>query len=165
MTPLQCADEIAAFLKKQITDDQEEVLTLLKSDTGTITNVEEIRVYTGFLPRATTNERKKELCPAIVVRPENVTDTDDGSQVKLLLSVTTYDEDKEKGYVSLYNLLEWVRFKLLANSPVGERWDLSGSLETVIPDDQPFPQWWGYLEGSFVLPQPHKIYWRNLGGR
>lgn len=164
MTPLQCADEVAAFLRRQITADEEDVRTLFNS-ANEISESETVHVITGFLPRVTTNEKKKELCPAIVVRPENVTDTDDGSQVKLLISVTTYDEDKEKGYISLYNLLEWVRFKLLANSPVVERWDLSGSLETVIPDEQPFPQWWGYLEGSFVLPQPHKIYWRNLGGR
>lgn len=164
MTPLQCAEEVAAFLRQQIKADEETVRTLFTS-TNEISESETVHVITGFLPRVTTNEKKKELCPAIVVRPENVTDTDGGSQVKLLISITTYDEDKEKGYISLYNLLEWVRFKLLANSPVGERWDLSGSLETVIPDEQPFPQWWGYLEGSFILPQPHKIYWRNLGGR
>lgn len=162
MTPLQCANEIAGFLRKEIAQDQEGVQTIFVDKPP---ETEEIRVFVGFLPRASTNAEKKKLCPAIVVRPEAVSDTDDGSSVKLLFSVTTYDEDKSSGYISLYNLLEWIRFKLLSNSPIGERWDLQSSLETAVPDEQPFPQWWGYLEGSFVLPQPHKIYWRNLGGR
>ena len=162
MTPLQCAKEIADFLRKEIAQDQEGVQAIFVDKPP---ETEEIRVFVGFLPRASTNAEKKKLCPAIVVRPESVSDTDDGSSVKLLFSVTTYDEDKESGYISLYNLLEWIRFKLLSNSPIGERWDLRSSLETAVPDEQPFPQWWGYLEGSFVLPQPHKIYWRNLGGR
>lgn len=162
MTPLQCANEIADFLRKEIAQDQEGVQTIFVDKPP---EIEEIRVFVGFLPRVSTNAEKKRLCPAIVVRPESVSDTDDGSSVKLLFSVTTYDEDKESGYISLYNLLEWIRFKLLSNSPIGERWDLRSSLETAVPDEQPFPQWWGYLEGSFVLPQPHKIYWRNLGGR
>ena len=55
-----------------------------------------------------------------------------GSSVKLLFSVTTYDEDEESGYISLYNLLEWIRFKLLSNSPIDERWNLQDSLETAI---------------------------------
>lgn len=162
MTPLQCANEIADFLRKEIAQDQEGVQTIFVDKPP---ETEEIRVFVGFLPRVSTNTEKKKLCPGIVVRPESVSDTDDGSSVKLLFSVTTYDEDKESGYISLYNLLEWIRFKLLSNSPIGERWDLRSSLETAVPDEQPFPQWWGYLEGSFVLPQPHKIYWRNLGGR
>lgn len=162
MTPLQCANEIAAFLRKEIAADEEGVQTIFFDKPP---ETEDIRVFVGFLPRVSTNEEKKNLCPAIVVRPETVSDTDEGSSVKLMFSVTTYDEDEESGYISLYNLLEWIRFKLLSNSPIDERWNLQDSLETVVPDEQPFPQWWGYLEGIFTLPQPRKTYWRNLGGR
>ena len=91
--------------------------------------------------------RKKEL----------VEDRQDYSIAHLLINVTTYDRDKQQGYLSLYSVLEWVRFKLLAHTPVDNRWLLQdGSLTMGIPPDQPYPQWWGYIEVAIHIPHPSR---------
>ena len=126
----------------------------------------EINVYTGFLPYASTDAEKKKLCPAIVIRPELVEDRQDYSLAHLLINVTTYDRDKQQGYLSLYSLLEWVRLKFLTDTPIDNKWLLQdGSLTMGVPPDQPYPQWWGYIEAAIHIPRPlrNEAQWYHSG--
>lgn len=165
MTPLQCADGIAYFLKQKIAEYSEDGRFIAEDGTE---RIEKVNVFSGFMPRTSAREAKEKLCPAIVVRPENVIDGTDTSLVRLLINVTTFDDSMFNGHIFLYHLLEWIRLQLLATNPVPdkngkERWLIKqGSVSTNIPDEQPFPQWWGYIECDIYLPQPETSHasWR-----
>ena len=155
MNSIQCADGIAAYLRKAVSEDSMKLRFLLHDEKRE--EQEEINVYTGFLPYAATDAEKRKLCPAIVIRPELVEDRQDYSIAHLLINVTTYDRDKQQGYLSLYSLLQWVRFKFLANTPIDNKWPLQdGSLTMGVPPDQPYPQWWGYIEAAINIPHPSR---------
>lgn len=153
MNSIQCAEEIADYFQRMVVKDSMKLRTLLFESESE--EQEEINVYTGFLPYAGSDAEKKKLCPAIIVRPELVEDRQDCSLVHLLITVTSYDRDKQKGFYSLYSLLEWIRFRLLAHTPIDNKWLLQdGSLTMGVPSDQPYPQWWGYIEAVIYIPRP-----------
>ena len=153
MTPLECAQGIAEFLRGKIVDYEE----LVESTDGE--EKENYNVYAGFLPYAANRQEQKKLCPAIVVRPLEVNDKKDDSTVLLGIYVTTYDEHKEIGCYGLYHLLEFVRFHLLACNPAAGKYFIEpGSMTTSVPDEQPFPQWWGRIDFSVYLEQPENSY-------
>ena len=142
MTPLDVSDGIAAYLMDELRKLNE------TSDVAT----SPIRVWSGFLPRVDKNEDKRKLCPAVVVHPYSVSDADSSM-------VTTYDEALTKGHVGLYHLLEVVRERLLSDNPVALKYEIKeNTVNTTIPDDQPYPQWVGYLEFEVYIP----VIRRNL---
>lgn len=145
MTPLDVADGIVNFLEEKLNNSKDE--TEMHDTIG---------VYSGFLPRVSTNEQKRKLCPAIVVHPYAIDDEDESS-VGITVQVTTYDEDMFSGHITLYHLLEKVRATLLENNPVNMKYQIKNNkLSTVIPDDQPWPQWWGYCEFDVYIPKIKK---------
>ena len=104
------------------------------------------------------NEDKRKLCPAVVVHPYSVSDAD-SSTVGITVLVTTYNEALTKGHVGLYHLLEVVRERLLSDNPVALKYEIKeNTVNTTIPDDQPYPQWVGYLEFEVYIP----VIRRNL---
>lgn len=148
MTPLDVSDGIAAYLMNELRKLNE------TSDVTTST----IRVWSGFLPRVDNNEDLRKLCPAVVVRPYSVNDAD-SSTVGITVLVTTYDEALTKGHVGLYHLLEVVRERLLSDNPVALKYEIKeNTVNTTILDDQPYPQWVGYLEFEVYIP----VIRRNL---
>lgn len=148
MTPLDVSDGIAAYLMNELGKLNE------TSDVTTST----IRVWSGFLPRVDNNADLLKLCPAVVVRPYSVNDAD-SSTVGITVLVTTFDEALTKGHVGLYHLLEVVRERLLSDNPVALRYEIKdNTVNTTIPDDQPYPQWVGYLEFEVYIP----VIRRNL---
>ena len=138
MTPLDVSDGIAKYLMDELRK---------LNETSDVT-AKPIRVWSGFLPRVDKNEDKRKLCPAVVVHPYSVSDSD-SSTVGITVLVTTYDEALTKGHVGLYHLLEVVRERLLSKE---------NTVNTTIPDDQPYPQWVGYLEFEVYIP----VIRRNL---
>ena len=148
MTPLDVSDGIAAYLMDELSKLNE------TSDVTAST----IRVWSGFLPRVNNNADLHKLCPAVVVRPYSVNDAD-SSTVGITVLVTTFDEDLTKGHVGLYHLLEVVRERLLSDNPVALKYEIKeNTVNTTIPDDQPYPQWVGYLEFEVYIP----VIRRNL---
>lgn len=153
MTPLEVAGGISDFIKEKLAEysDKNEIETRDGTDIAS----EPYHVYVGFLPYVQTQEERKKLCPAIVVRPLEVNDEKDASKVILGIYVTTYDENMTVGCYGLYHILEFLRFHLLAQNPVANRFMLEpGSLTTSIPDEQPYPQWWGRLDFAVYIEQP-----------
>lgn len=148
MTPLDVSDGIAAYLMDELSKLNE------TSDVTAST----IRVWSGFLPRVNNNADLHKLCPAVVVRPYSVNDAD-SSTVGITVLVTTFDEALTKGHVGLYHLLEVVRERLLSDNPVALKYEIKeNTVNTTIPDDQPYPQWVGYLEFEVYIP----VIRRNL---
>lgn len=148
MTPLDVSDGIAAYLMDE----------LCKLNETSDVTASTIRVWSGFLPRVDNNADLSKLCPAVVVRPYSVSDAD-SSTVGITVLVTTFDEALTKGHVGLYHLLEVVRERLLSDNPVALRYEIKdNTVNTTIPDDQPYPQWVGYLEFEVYIP----VIRRNL---
>lgn len=148
MTPLDVSDGIAEYLMNE----------LRKLNENSDVTERPIRVWSGFLPRVDKNEDKRKLCPAVVVHPYSVSDAD-SSTVGITVLVTTYDEALTEGHVGLYHLLEVVRERLLSYNPVALKYEIKeNTINTTIPDDQPYPQWVGYLEFEVYIP----VIRRNL---
>ena len=148
MTPLDVSDGIAKYLMNE----------LRKLNENSDVTERPIRVWSGFLPRVDKNEDKRKLCPAVVVHPYSVSDADI-STVGITVLVTTYDEALTEGHVGLYHLLEVVRERLLSDNPVALKYEIKeNTINTTIPDDQPYPQWVGYLEFEVYIP----VIRRNL---
>ncbi len=148
MTPLDVSDGIAKYLMNE----------LRKLNESSDVTERPIRVWSGFLPRVDKNEDKRKLCPAVVVHPYSVSDAD-SSTVGITVLVTTYDEALTEGHVGLYHLLEVVRERLLSDNPVALKYEIKeNTINTTIPDDQPYPQWVGYLEFEVYIP----VIRRNL---
>lgn len=146
MTPFDVANHLADHLKSQLTEHQER----LGADDA-LRSVD--NVYAGFLPRARSSAELEKLCPAIVIRPDTVTDGKERSLVSLVIYVTVYDTDLTRGCMSLYHLLEFVRAHLLLTNPVIDKCWVQPGLKTIIPDEQPFPQWIGVVEFEVAIPQ------------
>ena len=148
MTPLDVSDGIAKYLMNE----------LRKLNENSDVTERPIRVWSGFLPRVDKNEDKRKLCPAVVVHPYSVSDAD-SSTVGITVLVTTYDEALTEGHVGLYHLFEVVRERLLSDNPVALKYEIKeNTINTTIPDDQPYPQWVGYLEFEVYIP----VIRRNL---
>jgi len=148
MTPLDVSDGIAKYLMNE----------LRKLNENSDVTERPIRVWSGFLPRVDKNEDKRKLCPAVVVHPYSVSDAD-SSTVGITVLVTTYDGALTEGHVGLYHLLEVVRERLLSDNPVALKYEIKeNTINTTIPDDQPYPQWVGYLEFEVYIP----VIRRNL---
>jgi len=148
MTPLDVSDGIAEYLMNE----------LQKLNENSDVTERPIRLWSGFLPRVDKNEDKRKLCPAVVVHPYSVSDAN-SSTVGITVLVTTYDEALTKGHVGLYHLLEVVRERLLSDNPVALKYEIKdNTVNTIIPDDQPYPQWVGYLEFEVYIP----VIRRNL---
>lgn len=148
MTPLDVSDGIAKYLMNE----------LRKLNENSDVTERPIRVWSGFLPRVDKNEDKRKLCPAVVVHPYSVSDAD-SSTVGITVLVTAYDEALTEGHVGLYHLLEVVRERLLSDNPVALKYEIKeNTINTTIPDDQPYPQWVGYLEFEVYIP----VIRRNL---
>ena len=148
MTPLDVSDGIAKYLMNE----------LRKLNENSDVTERPIRVWSGFLPRVDKNEDKRKLFPAVVVHPYSVSDAD-SSTVGITVLVTTYDEALTEGHVGLYHLLEVVRERLLSDNPVALKYEIKeNTINTTIPDDQPYPQWVGYLEFEVYIP----VIRRNL---
>ena len=136
MTPWICTTEIAAFLREQIARYEE------GKGAG--------EVHAGFLPITNVRQLKKEQCPHVVLRPQKIEDGEKMSVAKMAVYIVTYDEDEE----TLYHVLEFIRFALLTHTPILNRWRIvPGTLETSIPDEQPYPKLWGRMDFDVILPQ------------
>ena len=152
MTPLDCAREITAYLKEAC-KEYDEVTTVRD---GGQEFKEPISVYTGFLPKCGAAAAMRKQCPAIVVRPETVLDDKDESTVGIVAYVSVYDDDKSYAGETLYHLLEFIRMRLLSQNPVNDKILVAPGMKTTVTDEQPFPQWLGFIEFDAYIPQPRQ---------
>lgn len=147
-TPWGCAKEIAEFLNDKFGEyDEKEPAT--RNSYG---------VYAGFLPKVNKAEEMKKLCPAIAIRPLMIEDGYKNTIAKMVIYAVVFDADKRTGCESLYHLLQFIRYQLLANNPINEQYQIKltedDTMETFIPDEQPFPFWEGRMDFGVYLEQP-----------
>ena len=149
MTPLGCAEGIVDFIKER----------LEANDELTNSGEKQYKVYTGFLTIGMSRSEIKDLAPAIIVRPTEVTDGEQETVAVIGIYITDYDEDRVEGCKTLFHIMEFLRFELLTNNPIRMKYNIkSGSMISSLPDEQPYPQWWGSIHFEVNLPQPKRNF-------
>ena len=147
-TPWGAAKTIAAFMNKKFDEYSEK-----EPATG-----KPYGVYAGFLPIADKAAEMQKLCPAIVIRPLIIIDGEKETLAKMVIYAVVFDADKKTGCESLYHLLQFMRYHLLSNNPINDSYQIKltedETMETFIPDEQPFPFWEGRIDFAVYLEQP-----------
>lgn len=156
MTPIQCAIDLAEFLKSKFSDFtfSDKKMTDRK-----------INIRSGFILAPTDNKEKEKQGGYIIVRPVEIDDGDDEdarSTVSMQILVATYNESVISGHVELYDVLQVIRHNLLACPIINKKFEVERNIKTHIPDTQPFPQWWGYIEITVKIPEIEREV--NLNG-
>lgn len=143
MTPLDCAMSLSEELQKAFDDYVFE---------DGIKN-SKINIKDGFLQKAITLKEKEAQCPAILIHPIEITDDDydADSKVKLEISVITFSRDKEYGHRDLYHILQKIRSVIYKKQLLAMKYRLIGKTTTLIPPEQPYPQWWGVIEVTYTI--------------
>ena len=191
-TPLQCAEDMASFLKGKFADyggSKEDVEARIAEIASSIAEAgdadaiaaledkrtllkemqdEPVNVYAGFLPNVSEMAGDK-LCSYIVIRPFEVTDEAKESIASIVIYAAVYDESPLYGGNSLMHLLQRVRYELLSSNPVLNRWQIKDGMKMVVPEDQPYPIWLGQItfDVNVMRPENPKVMneWERTGWR
>lgn len=156
MTPTRLLDALATYL-------QGECLTYFLTDEKVKDNP--LTVSSGFLKKRTTASEMP--YPHIVPRFLKCSDEADGSKVTVRIYFGTYSEDVETGWRDLMNLMEMGRLALLKQRTIAKKYRLQLPLTTEATEDQPYPEWVGYITAEYLMPLPEEeaIPINAVGGR
>ena len=94
--------------------------------------------------------------PHIVPRFLKCSDEAEGSKVTVRIYFGTYSEDVETGWRDLMNLMEMVRLALLRQRTIAKKYRLQLPLTTEATEDQPYPEWVGYVTAEYLMPLPEE---------
>ena len=156
MTPTRLLDGLAAYLRSECS-------TYFLTDEKVKDNP--LTVSPGFLKKRTTASEMP--YPHIVPRFLKCDDASDGSKVTVRIYCGAYSEDVETGWRDLMNLMEMVRLALLKQRTIAKKYRLQLPLTTETTEDQPYPEWVGYITAEYLLPLPEEeaIPINAVGGR
>lgn len=144
MTPIEATRALAKFLQQQFAE-----MDFMPTDEKTANN--KITVRDGFLPRRNTAREKQTQDPCVLIRPIEIIDDENGSTVKMQILIVTYNSDMNDGHLELYHILECIR-RFIEQTPILERrFMLNMPLKTLIPEEQPWPEWWAYMEVTYTI--------------
>ncbi len=147
MTPIRCATELKKLLKSKFD-------SIDYHPTAEGMEDRKMNVYSGYLPRATSDGAKQKMSPCIVVRVVSVEDTAQDSTVNLELLVTTYNKEVTDGYLDLLHILELSRQWICQTPILARTFQLEKPLTVKLPEEQGYPTWWGVITVSYTVPTP-----------
>ena len=145
MTPTRLLDALAAYLRSECS-------TYFLTDEKVKDNP--LTVSSGFLKKRTTASEMP--YPHIVPRFLKCSDEADGSKVTVRIYFGTYSEDVETGWRDLMNLMEMGRLALLRQRTIAKKYRLQLPLTTEATEDQPYPEWVGYVTAEYLMPLPEE---------
>ena len=156
MTPTRLLDALAAYLRSECS-------TYFLTDEKVKDNP--LTVSPGFLKKRTTASEMP--YPHIVPRFLKCSDEAKGSKVTVRIYFGTYSEDVETGWRDLMNLMEMGRLALLRQRTIAKKYRLQLPLTMKATEDQPYPEWVGYITAEYLLPLPEEeaIPINAVGGR
>ena len=145
MTPTRLLDALAAYLQSAcstyyLTDEKVKDNPLIVSP--------------GFLKKRTSAAEMP--YPHIVPRFLKCDDESDGSRVTVRIYCGTYSEDVETGWRDLMNLMEMGRLALLKQRTIAKKYRLQLPVTTEATEDQPYPEWVGYITAEYLMPLPEE---------
>ena len=137
MTPYSVMKDIAGFLKGKLKIEN---------------------VYEGFLSKIDKIANVQKRCPSVAVRVVEVNDYKNSSTVQIAIYALTFDDDLIYGSCELYHILEKIRFEILTNNPIKNKYLIqmgeTQAVTTYVPDEQFFPYWIGAIEFVVRISQP-----------
>lgn len=114
-------------------------------------------VVAGWLPPKDPKNAASGLedVPYVLIRFAGHDDLAEGdSEAKVHIYVGIYDESHD-GWRNVANVLEHIRQVLLKNRTIAKKFRLTLPLKSTIPtEEQPYPNWVGWLETRWTIAQP-----------
>jgi hypothetical protein len=120
-------------------------------------------VIDGWLPPKANAEAER--YPFLIVRPKNGNDSEQGAdenaRAVVDIIIGTYS-DTDDGWFDVMHLIDAVRADLGA-APVleGTAYEHVGPLTWTIHEEQPRPQWLGFVTTNWQIPRPQRVEARN----
>lgn len=146
MTLVETMENLAEFLRETVSEYSSEQPSGKKP----------VAVYAGYPPVAISSEEGPSFIYALATDFTDAQDEPYGT-VKVEIGFSVYDENKEDGWRSLFNLMEHVRQALLKYRCIAGRSSLVLPLKGAVSDSQPFPQWEGKITASYTIGQPTEV--------
>lgn len=142
MTTVELMNNLADFIRKVIKDYSSQ-------QKGGDTPVE---VYSGWPPVRMASAEKASFIYTLALEWEDKADNT-LSTCKMEIGFSIYDDDKERGCFSLYNIMEHVRQALLRYRTLNGRNRLELPLKSEVSDEQRYPQWLGAITATYTIGQ------------
>ncbi len=146
MTLVETMENLAEFLRETVSEYSSEQPSGKKP----------VAVYAGYPPVAISSEEGPSFIYALATDFTDAQEDPYGT-VKVEIGFSVYDENKEDGWRSLFNLMEHVRQALLKHRCIAGRSSLVLPLKGAVSDSQPFPQWEGKITASYTIGQPTEV--------
>ncbi|MEC1744122.1 hypothetical protein [Schinkia azotoformans] len=109
------------------------------------------QVLTGFLPSKRSAYGPD--FPFVIVRALKGSDASEQSTVTIRLYIGTYSEDEKNGWRDVTNIIERIRTEILKQRVIGKKFKVELPIEFEIPEEQPIPEWFGFMTLQVIVPQ------------
>lgn len=109
------------------------------------------QVVLGYLDPLEEGQEDKEDFPYIIIRYMNDESSSEDGNLNLKLIFGVYSEDV-KGWMDVLHLIEVVKIAIFKKQ-IFNFYTLSGSIKTLIPEEQPYPYFFGFMDVTFNVPQ------------
>lgn len=118
-----------------------------------------IAVFPGQVP-VSDDASENRSAVYIIVRSVEDVGPNELSTATVKIAISIYDEDRETGWRSLYNVAEHIRQHLLKHRMLDKKFMLKcnseNPLKTDFEEDQPYPQWVAEITGHYTINQPEE---------
>lgn len=116
------------------------------------------QVVAGYLPAKRPKDQPDAVpdLPYVIVRLLRGEDQGNGSTATVKILIGTHSEAEQDGWRDAANIIERIRIELLKHRTVARRFRLELPLTYELPEEQPYPEWVGWLETRWALAQPQE---------
>jgi len=132
--------------KNFIDDAIKNVRLSTKSNTG-----REPQVVLGYLEPLEEEQEEKEDFPYIIIRYMNDESSSEAGSINLKLIFGVYSKDT-KGWMDVLHLIESLKLAIFKKQ-VFDFYTLSGAIKSEMPEEQPYPYFFGFMNLTFDIPQ------------
>lgn len=145
-TPVLLVDELQTFIGGVVGDYQ------METNRPNLSKAPQ--VIAGYLPPKKSDSSSDPDFPFVIVRLIEGTDTQDDAKVVIKIIAGTFSEDAQSGWRDPVNILQRIRTELLKRRVVGGKFRLEFPLKIEMPEEQPFPEWVGFMTTTWTIAQP-----------
>lgn len=138
---------------------QEEFKVLFQAEKFKAKNKElqPIKIKQGWYVK----KMKSEDFPYILISPDTEMSDYDADTIKLLFIIGTYSEE-EDGWLETLHIAEKIKLYLKERNTIADRYEIvkndpNKKIKTEFPDQQPYPQWFCFIEVYFNVFNPSDI--------
>lgn len=127
-----------------------------------------IKVHLGYLPFETIPNNipagaaplintEDEDEPFVIIRAMTGEDEANENDVAKIAVLIGTKDPAEQGYMDVLHIMENIRRAIARKHFIGpDHYEPTGKLKWIIPEDQPWPIWTGYIETNWIIPGVEK---------